>query len=225
MEKIYDLCLEVLKRLQKSGVLSQIIIIGSWCQYFYKDYFANVEYSSTIRTRDIDFLVPASPKFKEKVDIPELLKDIGFLLDFSASGHIRLIHPDLIIEFLVPERGRGRDKPYPLPQLGLNAQSLRYLDLLEQNSMGFKTAGLEVNLPHPAAFALHKLIISKRRLKEEKRLRDSQSAHHILNCLIENGDCDIIKKIYDSLPKKWKTRILSTLEDPEEKDILALLDD
>lgn len=225
MEKIYDLCHEVLKRLQKSGVLSQIIIIGSWCQYFYKDYFANVEYSSAIRTRDIDFLVPVSPKFKEKVDVPELLKDLGFLLDFSVSGHMRLIHPDLIIEFLVPERGRGRDKPYPLPQLGLNAQSLRYLDLLEQNSMRFKTMGLEVNLPHPAAFALHKLIISKRRLKEEKRLRDSQSAHHILNCLIENGDCDIIKKIYDGLPKKWKTRILSTLEDPEEKDILALLDD
>ncbi|MGB6867803.1 MAG: GSU2403 family nucleotidyltransferase fold protein, partial [Candidatus Aminicenantaceae bacterium] len=161
----------------------------------------------------------------EKVDVPELLKDLGFLVDFSVSGHMRLIHPDLIIEFLVPERGRGRDKPYPLPQLGLNAQSLRYLDLLEQNSMRFKTMGLEVNLPHPAAFALHKLIISKRRLKEEKRLRDSQSAFHILNCLIENGDCDIIKKIYDGLPKKWKTRILSTLEDPEEKDILALLDD
>ena len=69
----------------------------------------------------------------------------------------RRSHPDLIIEFLVPERGRGRDKPYPLPQLGLNAQSLRYLDLLEHNSIGFKTAGLEVNLPHPAAFALHPL--------------------------------------------------------------------
>jgi hypothetical protein len=91
--------------------------------------------------------------------------------------------------------------------------------------MGFKTAGLEVNLPHPAAFALHKLIVSQRRPKEEKRLRDRESAHHILKCLIENGDGDIIKKIYDNLPKKWKTRILSTLEDPEEKDILSLLDD
>jgi len=88
MEKIYGLCLKVLKRLQKSGVLSQIIIIGSWCQYFYKDYFVNVEYTSSIRTRDIDFLVPVPPKFKNKwktrilstLEDPEE-KDILALLD------------------------------------------------------------------------------------------------------------------------------------------------
>ena len=58
MEKTYDLCLEVLERLQKSGILDGMIIIGSWCQYFYKTYFSKVDYSSSIRTRDIDFLVP-----------------------------------------------------------------------------------------------------------------------------------------------------------------------
>ena len=58
MEKTYGLCLEVLKRIQKAGVLSEIIVIGSWCIYFYKDYFSDVEYTSSIRTRDIDFLVP-----------------------------------------------------------------------------------------------------------------------------------------------------------------------
>jgi hypothetical protein len=43
--------------------------------------------------------------------------------------------------------------------------------------------------------------------------------------LIENGDGDIIKKVYDGLPKNWKTRIPSSLGDSEEKDILALLGD
>ncbi|GAH31501.1 unnamed protein product, partial [marine sediment metagenome] len=31
-------------------------------------------------------------KFKDKVDIPELLKDLGFILDFHIKGYIRLIH-------------------------------------------------------------------------------------------------------------------------------------
>lgn len=70
MEKKYNLCIEVLRRLQKEGILSEIMIVGSWCIYFYKNYFSDVSYSSYIRTRDIDFLVPIPFKIKEKVDIP-----------------------------------------------------------------------------------------------------------------------------------------------------------
>ncbi len=58
MEKQYDLCLEVLRRLQKAGVLREVMIIGSWCIYFYRNYFSDIEYTSSIRTRDLDFLVP-----------------------------------------------------------------------------------------------------------------------------------------------------------------------
>jgi len=43
-----------------------------------------------------------------------MLKDLGFIEDFHRKGLIRLNHPELIIEFLVPEKGRGRDTPYPL---------------------------------------------------------------------------------------------------------------
>lgn len=91
MEKQYDLCLEVLRRINKVGVLNKIIIIGSWCIYFYKSYFSDVDYSSSIRTRDIDFLVPIPAKFRKKVDIPELLKDLGFIVDFHAKGEEGII--------------------------------------------------------------------------------------------------------------------------------------
>ena len=130
-KKQYEICIEVLKKLGQKKVLEYIILIGSWCIYFYKYYFENSDYNSFIRTRDIDFLVPIPFKLKEKVDVKETLEDLGFVIDFRGSkGYIRLIHPDLFVEFLVPERGRGLDKPYPLPQLGLNAQALRFLDFL-----------------------------------------------------------------------------------------------
>lgn len=59
MEKSqYSLCLEVLRRLEVDGILSDVILIGSWCMVFYKKYFSGYNYAPSIRTRDIDFFVP-----------------------------------------------------------------------------------------------------------------------------------------------------------------------
>jgi hypothetical protein len=117
-KKQYELCLEVLKRFQNAGILKDIILIGSWCVYFYKYYFTKSDYADhiTVKTRDIDFLIPTPLKTKKKVDVPGLLEDLGFIIDQKGSkGYIKLDHPALIIEFLVPERGKGIDHPYPLP--------------------------------------------------------------------------------------------------------------
>ena len=97
----YKLCIEVLKRLEKADVLKDVILIGSWCIPFYKDYFGSVQYPTAIKTRDVDFLVPTPLKTKTKTDIPKLLKDLGFIVDFKGvEGYIQLEHSDLIIEFL-----------------------------------------------------------------------------------------------------------------------------
>lgn len=126
----YELCIKVLKKLDKVGILQDVILIGSWCIPFYKDYFGSVRYPTAIKTRDVDFLVPAPSKTKSKADIPKLLKDLGFIVDFKGSeGYIQLEHSDLIIEFLVPEKGRGSDKPYQLKQR--KASMRRFLSTLE----------------------------------------------------------------------------------------------
>ena len=224
-KKQYEICIEVLKKLEQKKVLGYIILIGSWCVYFYKYYFENSDYNSFIRTRDIDFLVPIPFRLKEKVDVKETLEDLGFVVDFRGSkGYIRLIHPDLFVEFLVPERGRGLDKPYPLPQLGLNAQALRFLDFLAKNTIHLKAEGVPINLPHPANFALHKLIIFQRRRNPDKVAKDKESAIRILKALIDKGEQDSIKKVFSSVPQKWQRRIVKGLEKAEEKEILRILE-
>ena len=137
-KKQSELCLEILRRLHKAGVLRDFILIGSWCIYFYKDYFSNVPFidQATIKTRDLDSLIDNPRKIRRYVNIPELLKDLGFVTIFKgAEGYIKLDHPELILEFLVPERGRGIDKPYPLPKLGINATTLRFLNFLSSNTI------------------------------------------------------------------------------------------
>jgi hypothetical protein len=220
----YELCIEVLKRLEKASILNDVILIGSWCIPFYKDYFRSVRYPTAIKTRDVDFLVPIPSKMEIKTNVPKLLKDLGFIVNFKGSeGYIQLEHPDLIIEFLVPEKGRGSDKPYRLPQFGLNAQPLRFLDLLILDKIKVNIEGIEVNLPHPANFALHKLIVFQRRTKEEKIIKDRNAAIEILRALITKGEVTTIKRVFNTMIPKWQKKVIKGLEEAKEKDILSLL--
>ena len=116
----YKLCLEVLRRLSKTGVLKDVILVGSWCLPFYRNYFASIRYSPSIMTRDVDFLVISPRDIRVHVDIPTLLKDIGFVVRYQgAKGYIKLEYPDLMVEFLSPEKGRGTDEPVNIPRLVL----------------------------------------------------------------------------------------------------------
>ncbi len=226
MEKSqYELCVEILRRLYKAGILKSIVLVGSWCMVFYKNYFEGIRYLPVIRTRDIDLLIPNPSTIKTRVDVAELLKELGFIVGFTGSeGYIRLEHPQLIVEFLVPERGRGTDKPYPLPQLGLNAQALRFLDFLAQHIIAVKIDGMSVNLPHPVNFALHKLLILDRRNVPEKTAKDKDAAIRILKALMNKGEQDFVRTVYDSMPRRWKTKVKKALTGFQERDILSIFE-
>ena len=223
-KKINSLCLEVLNRLNEAGVLKDLIVIGSWSIYFYKYYFKSKDYSTFIRTKDIDFLVPIPPKFQKEVNIFELVKDLGFLEKYRGSkGYIKLEHPDLSIEFLVPERGRGEDKPYSIPQLSINAQPLRFLDFLIENTISVNVERLHIKLPHPAAYALHKFIIFKRRSKKDKHDRDIEGALRVFNELIRHKKHSEIRYIFKRMHKKWQQKILDNLKSIGEQEIAKIL--
>lgn len=225
-KKQSDLCLEILKRFHKAGILDDFILIGSWCVYFYRDYFDNVPYidQAAIRTRDIDFLIDKPAKIKHAVNIPELLKDLGFVTILKGrEGYVKLDHPDLMLEFLVPEKGKGTDKPVPLTKLGMNAVALRFLNLLTDNIIKVKVEDFNVSMPHPANFALHKLIIFQRRFKEEKAIKDRSAAVDILRALIKKGDEAYIKHVFNSMIPKWRKKVKKGLEEAKEKEILNLL--
>jgi hypothetical protein len=223
MQKKYALFLRVLKKFYDAGILDEIILVGSWCMYFYKDYFPAESFSPSIRTKDIDFLVPIPIKTQKKTDVVQLLKSEGFIVTFNRSGYMRLEHPELMIEFLVPERGRGTDKPYMLPHLGVNAQALRFLDFLAQNAIVIRLEKLKVRVPHPAAFGLHKLIISKRRKTEEKLLKEKQEALSVLNVLIEQGEANVVKAMFCKMPITWGKKIINTLKENGNEEILNIL--
>jgi len=65
-KKQYELCLEILKRFNKAGILKDFILIGSWSAYFYNEYFSGTPYLDRValKTRDIDFFIDNPAKIK-----------------------------------------------------------------------------------------------------------------------------------------------------------------
>ena len=223
MQKKYALLHKVLRCFYEAGALEELILVGSWCMYFYKDYFSTKSYRPSIRTKDIDFLVPLPIKSKTKLYVAESLKTEGFITTFNNRGYMRLEHPEIIIEFLVPERGRGTNKPYPLPHLGVNAQALRFLDFLVENTIIIASEGFNIRIPHPAAFGLHKLVISKRRKTEEKFIKERQEALMVLGTLIEQKESNGIKIMFDKMPFAWRKKVFDVLKEANREDILNIL--
>ena len=217
----YSLCEEVLRRLHNAGVLDGIVVAGSWCVLFYQAYFERKTFSPTIRTRDLDFAVPVPPRFAQQADIAQIIDGLGFVLDFRGEqGHMRFMHPDLILEFLVPERGRGSSDAFDIPALGVNAQPLRYLDLSLTDTITLDFRGIPVRLPHPVRFALHKLIVAQRRDDGEKAERDRHQAVLVLRAVVEAGDSATIRDVYASLPAKWCRTIDASLAEAGHADLI-----
>lgn len=225
-KKQHELCLEILRRFDKAGILKDIILIGSWSAYFYNEYFTGTSYldRAALKTRDIDFLIHDPAKIRREVNVPELLHDLGFIIIYKGNkGYIKLEHPDLLLEFLVLEKGRGIDRPFPLPKLGINAVALRFLNFLSSNTIKVKIEDFYVTLPHPANFALHKLIIFQRRFKEDKAVKDKNIAIEILQSLIDKGETGIVRQVFNSVPQKWQKKIIKGLEEIKEREILNIL--
>jgi hypothetical protein len=99
---------------------------------------------------------------------------------------------------------------------------LRFLDFLAQNTIQTKVEGISITMPHPANFALHKLIILQRKREPEKVLKDKESVIKILKALIEKAEQDFIRNIFSSMPQKWQKKVEKGIEKFAEKEILDI---
>ncbi|MBW1782225.1 MAG: hypothetical protein JRL30_15990 [Deltaproteobacteria bacterium] len=204
--------------------MPKIILIGSWCLPMYKDFYFGHHEMSLLRTRDIDFLISRKTQFTTQVDLPALLEDLGFILEHSfPEGYVRLIHPELIVEFLVPEVGRGSSKPYPLPELGVNAQRLRFLELLEKDTIVVNFSGLKVIIPHPVNFGLHKILVSTRRTEANKKGKDLEAGLEVLRMCVDNMDGPRVVELFRDIPRKQQQKVIRLFEVSGAEDLLKIV--
>jgi hypothetical protein len=211
--------LEVLKKLNEVKLLDDLILIGGWCLYVYKEYFNNSEQVPIKRTTDLDLLIPNPPKLKHPANITSLLKELDFRVEHNLTNNFsKFVHPDLEIEFLMNQKGRGDINYYDVKALSVTAVQLRYLGLLESNVMRVKYHGLMLRVPEPAAYTMHKYIVSDRRKNPAKAKKDLETAKEMTALLLNDlKQKRKLKAIFNGLNKSWQKTILDLVKEEHEK--------
>src|SRR5258706_3466858 len=180
-----------------------------------------VRWESTMRTQDIDLaatrvLRVAVPQ--NDADLPKALEalNMGFLpvpglerkepsTSFSVRGQ------SLRVDLLTPAIGSRDDRPVRITRLNAAAQPLEMLGYLLEVSvaMPFIDGGASlVNVPDPARFALHKLMISGRRdvSAQAKATKDREQAAEMIRVLFQDrpGDLTLAVEALNKRPPGWR---------------------
>lgn len=129
------------------------------------------------------------------------------------------------VEFLTGNRGSDEytGKPSLMPALGgASAENLRFLDYLiyePVRSVLLHREGVSVIVPAPERYAVHKLILSSRRLTDAlgraKRDKDLHQASLLAQGLVETRQGDILADAYEEAwerGKSWQDGILAGLD-------------
>lgn len=93
-----------------------------------------------------------------------------------------------LVDLIAPTRSRSDKNPVPLPALDAGAAPLQHLAWLIEDPVPAVVlwgAGILVNVPQPARFAVHKLILAQRRdpANRMKRTKDLDQAKAIMTAL------------------------------------------
>jgi hypothetical protein len=204
IDKSQEECLfEVLKLFQDLGLNKHIILIGSWVEYFYDAYFPH-EFFPEIATRDIDFLYRNLRLPNHKIPLIKSLKDHGFIYDEHPLTKVARFYKSNIIELEFMTRVVGQDMiNYDIRSLGIVAEGIRELNLLEKYCVEVTKREISVLIPQPAVYVVHKILIFEKRCKQGKSEKDIRSVKNILRQIMNSpSQIESLTQIVENLTKK-----------------------
>ena len=200
--------LKIIKILNELNLYKNVILIGSWVEYFYSDLIEN--YQSQFVTQDIDFLIQRPVKAGNGF-ISEM-KKIGFEYSEDYITHKSKFYKDNIeVEFLT---NLTRDQMHicSISTMGINAESLSSLDILLNNTILVHEDDLCIKIPSPSAYCIHKLLINPKRV-DWKKQKDIDSIILIFSRMLQaNVYLDDTKRIFNNLSKKQQDNVIKVVE-------------
>lgn len=183
--------------MRDAGALPHVLIIGSWAEYLYAQSGLLPGYVANLRTLDIDFLIRNQRKPRTMVSLPAAMRGAGYVIQEDIlTGTTKTFSPDgLEVEFLIAQRGSGEQAVLPT-HLGVNAQALTHLDMLRDHAQTLNILGLEVHVPSPEAYVLHKCVINAQRTRKGEKDRQSILA------LLPHLEASSLQEVWRSLTRK-----------------------
>jgi hypothetical protein len=188
---------EIISALARAGVFRlRSVLVGTVAYQAYSAMLGVRLPISSLQTSDVDIAqfknvsvaigdqTPAMLDVLKNVDktfrpVPHI-SDRRRVASYVAKGGLR-------VDFLTPNEGPDTDQAEALPALQTDAQPLRFLDYLIYEPVPaviLHNAGVYVHVPAPERYAVHKLIVSRRRPEGlAKRDKDLQQAGALLEAL------------------------------------------
>lgn len=196
---------ELLEILNSNKILPNVILIWSWCLFFYKNIFNN--FTPILRTIDIDFYVPDVKRIKGENGLINKLKIIKYdMIVDTLTNKTKFVSPDgFELEFLT-RLNRNHLACVKLGNTGIYAESLSYLDIFNGNYIEIEYNNIIVKIASPSSYVLQKLLIIN--LRKAKKEKDIQSINYVLSFIkTSKKNSDELIELFSSLPKKWQNKI------------------
>lgn len=171
---------KVLRRLSEYGFFrSGGVLIGTHAFVAYGNMLgAQWTAVDAARTQDIDFAhagknisLALAPNFQVQTHAAIESLEMGFLPISGMAGktggaYLIPNEKEFRLDFLTTAR-RGGEIPYEHPDLHVTLQPLKFMEFslvdVQQTAMLSRSGAIMANVPHPARYALHKLIIAGER--------------------------------------------------------------
>ncbi len=219
---------KVISGLASAGVFRLGAVLVGTHAYIALGNVVGVRWSSGLRTQDIDLAAARTLQ----VAMPQSEADLSGALDALRMGFLPVpgLNPKvphtsfkvrgqtLRVDLLTPARGRRDGKPVSIPRLKAAAHPLELLDYLLEARLAIPLldgGATLVNVPDPARFALHKLILGARRpvVEQAKAGKDRQQAAEIIAALYEDrrGDLALAVEALQKRPATWRARLKAQL--------------
>jgi hypothetical protein len=193
----------VLEALEAAGAFRlRAVVIGTVAYQAYSGVLGVKLAGSNTQTADLDLaqFEQISTAVGDAIDLPflEILRAVDTRFEPVPSqidgrrSTRYAIGTRYRVDILSPNTGPDRARPVRLPALKADAQPLRFLDFLlheEETAVVLHNAGVLVNVPAPQRYALHKLIVSRRRIEtresQDKARKDLRQASELIQALSE----------------------------------------
>lgn len=215
----------ILELLDRSGVfLVDGTVVGSHAFGIYANMLGVRWESETIRTQDLD--LAAANNFEigihdKPADLHKALLESG--MGFFEVPALNRKYPStsymirgqqFTVDLLTPMYGAASAQPVEIKALRSSAEPVRFLDYLladKETAVVVARAGILVNVPAPARYALHKLVIAKRRkaTMQTKVLKDIAQAQQLIELLIQDrpGDLMLAWEAAREQPEKFQKQM------------------
>lgn len=211
--------------LERSGVfLVGGVLVGSHAFTIYGNMLGIRWPSKMTQTHDVDIAGDNHITLgiqNKPVDLKQTLldADMGFIevpaLNRKApSTSFRIQGKQLSVDILTPLIGKPESKAILISALNTYAEPLRFLDYLlhdVQPAVIIARAGILVNVPSPARYALHKLVASVRRpaAMQTKSIKDIEQAKLLLEVLVKErpGDIHLAFIAAQQMPEKFMEQL------------------